>query len=91
MIPRQFNVNRLSAVADLTGHGPVASLVVHFGDVGMAGRAGFVSRIDQRPGGICINRGGSVMAQSAEGFGDEVMPCTDQNTAQDQEDDRKTV
>ena len=91
VIPGRFDVSRLSAVADLAGHGAVVGVVVCFDNVGMAHRASFVSRIDERLGGIGVNRGGPVMAQGAERLGNEVMPCTNQTAHQDQEDDGQAV
>ena len=69
----------------------MAGPVVHFGDIGMAGRADFVSRIDERLGCDDINCGGAIMTQSAESLGDKIMAGANQTADQDDENDRKAV
>jgi hypothetical protein len=79
VVRRRFDVRRLSAVANLAGYRPVAGLIVHLGNIWMARRADFVSRIDERLGGIGINCSGAVMAQGAESLGDEKVAGANQS------------
>lgn len=91
MIRGRFDVCCLSAVANLASHGPVTGLVVHLGNVRMARRTDFVSRIDERLGGIGINCGSAIMAQGAESFGYEEVPCANQSADQHHEDDCEAI
>ena len=91
VIGGRIHVSRLSAVANLARHGPVAGLVVHLDNVRMAQGTGFVSCITHWLGGVRTYGRRPVVAQVAKRLRDKVVTRADQDAAQDHEDYDQTL